>query len=717
MRITPVLVLLVLLLARPIPALAQSATPAVASPVPARGDFAGLVDIGGRKLYLECHGEGSPTVVLISGYRSSGRYWTDDLLHPDAPRTMVLPGVAETTRVCTYDRPGAVATSGEDLLVSRSDPVAQPRTTPEAVVELHALLQAAAIPGPYVLAAHSWGGFLARLYASTYPDDVVGLVLVDAYSERVETLLPPARWAALVRLNQALGSTTVVPLAGYGDEETVDYYADNAVVRAAVAASPLPPMPLAVLAHGRPFDLPAEILAPYGLTAAELEAVYRANSESLATLVPQARFFVASQSGHDIHQDQPELVVEAIRQVVEGVRHPDTWYDLASCCATNPTSGQAQNATPAASPAAGVKSTAIVVSATNDPLRVPGSDGVDHLEYDLLVTNGFTAPVTLTSIAVLASDGEPLLQLDGDALVTATQPLIGRTPTAAIPASGTVAVVMDVTVPPDRAVERLDHRITYEVAPDAPVRSLIGSFGIDGPQLPVDPRPTTILAPPLRGDGWLANSGCCAAASIHRGVRVPVGGARIGKPETFAIDFARLRDGQPFAGDGARPEDWYGFGAEVLAVANGAVVAVHEGYPEQIPQQPVTHVTTPEDFGGNAITLEIAPGVYAYYAHLQPGSITVAVGDQVTTGQVLGRLGNTGNSSGPHLHFGLIDDPDPLVGASLPMAFDHWTLQGNFDLAAYDARDGDVPAGLILLDEPEPQTGTLQLYLDVADFG
>src|SRR5688500_13759918 len=135
MRINPVIALFVLLLALPITALAQSATPAVASPIPASGDFAGLVDIGGRKLYLECHGTGSPTVVLISGYRSSGRYWTDDLLHPDAPRTMVLPGVAETTRVCTYDRPGTVATTGEDELVSRSDAIAQPRTTPEAVAE------------------------------------------------------------------------------------------------------------------------------------------------------------------------------------------------------------------------------------------------------------------------------------------------------------------------------------------------------------------------------------------------------------------------------------------------------------------------------------------------------------------------------------------------------------------------------------------------------
>ena len=142
------------------------------------------------------------------------------------------------------------------------------------MAELHALLQAAGIPGPYVLAAHSWGGFMARLYAATYPDEVVGLVLVDAYSERQETLMPAERWAALVRLGQELGSNTVFPLEGYGEMETVDYFADNAVVRAAVAASPA-----AAAAPGRPrpwrgvLPPPAEILAPYGITAGEYEAV------------------------------------------------------------------------------------------------------------------------------------------------------------------------------------------------------------------------------------------------------------------------------------------------------------------------------------------------------------------------------------------------------------------------------------------------------------
>ena len=313
---------------------AQLATPAVAAPSAASGDFAGLVAIGGgRHLYLECHGIGSPTVILEAGYRASARFWTDDLLHPDAPRTMVLPAVAQSTRVCAYDRPGTYASIGEDDLVSRSDPIAQPRTAPAVVADLHGLLQAAEVPGPYVLAAHSLGGLFARLYAATYPDEVVGLILVDAYSERLEGVMSPEQWQALVRLNQGSGTDKIIPIPGYGDAETLHWGSDNAVVREAVTATPLRPLPLAVLAHGKPFPVPAEA---QGFTAESLEAVLRTANEDLATLVPNARYFVATESGHDIHQDQPELVTEAIQQVVAGVRHPDTWYDLSSCCAASP---------------------------------------------------------------------------------------------------------------------------------------------------------------------------------------------------------------------------------------------------------------------------------------------------------------------------------------------------------------------------------------------
>jgi pimeloyl-ACP methyl ester carboxylesterase len=314
----------------------QSATPA--SSPSATGGFAGLVDVGGRKIYLECHGSDGPTVILEAGYRASARYWTDDLLHPDVPRTMVMPGVAKFTRVCAYDRPGTYASVGTDDRVSRSDPIPQPRTAPEVVADLHVLLQAAQITGPYVLAGHSLGGFFARLYASTYPDEVVGMVLVDAYSEFLERVMPPERWQALVRLNQGMGSDTVFPIPGYGAVETIKFGADNAVMRAAAAAHPLRPMPLAVLAHGKPFALPADA---QGFTAAELEGFIRAADAAKVALVPRARSTVATASGHDIHQDQPELVIEAIRQVVAGVRNPDTWYDLASCCAASPVASRA----------------------------------------------------------------------------------------------------------------------------------------------------------------------------------------------------------------------------------------------------------------------------------------------------------------------------------------------------------------------------------------
>ena len=149
MRRTPVLVLIVLTLALPIPVMAQSATPAAPSPSGASGDFAGLVDIGGgRHIYLECRGTGSPTVILESGYGNNADVWDTVALDPGSDKTAVLPGVAAFTRVCAYDRPGTMLDADHR---SRSDPVPMPRTAADAVADLHALIDGAGIPGPYVL--------------------------------------------------------------------------------------------------------------------------------------------------------------------------------------------------------------------------------------------------------------------------------------------------------------------------------------------------------------------------------------------------------------------------------------------------------------------------------------------------------------------------------------------------------------------------------------
>ncbi len=316
MRLSHIIGLLTLLLGLPIPAIAQS-SPEVASPTTVSGGFAGLVDIGdGRKMYLMCRGEGSPTVILEAGAGNDADTWDAVGLPPFSEQTAVLPGVAAFTRVCAYDRPGTLLDFERR---SRSDSVPMPRTAGDVVADLHTLLTAAAIPGPYVLAGHSFGGLVARLYAATYSDEVVGLVLVDAVNEdyyaAMRAALTPEQWAEAA----GLGEQVPQELADYPDRERLDPDASAAEMREAAAASPLLPLPLVVLTHGRPWDWPA------GYPVAALEGVWLPLQENLVALAPDGRLIVAEQSGHFIPGDQPDLVIDVIRQVVEAVRDPNIW--------------------------------------------------------------------------------------------------------------------------------------------------------------------------------------------------------------------------------------------------------------------------------------------------------------------------------------------------------------------------------------------------------
>ena len=160
--------------------LAPGALPALA----ADGDFAGTVDIGGgRKMYLECRGTGSPTVFIVPGGRAAADEWTND--------SPVFADVAKFTRVCAYDRPGTPLANDSP---SRSDPVPMPITVADSVADLHALVQAAKIETPFVIVGHSYGGLIVRLYAMTYPQDVDGMVLVDALSEFLRAAETPEEW-------------------------------------------------------------------------------------------------------------------------------------------------------------------------------------------------------------------------------------------------------------------------------------------------------------------------------------------------------------------------------------------------------------------------------------------------------------------------------------------------------------------------------------------
>jgi len=362
------------------------------------------------------------------------------------------------------------------------------------------------------------------------------------------------------------------------------------------------------------------------------------------------------------------------------------------------------------------QTTALIVSATGEPYFAPGSDGRTHIEYDLIHTNVTNYPVTLTSVQVFNGRGRQLLELKGEALKAVTQSLglggsteLGE-PTVQVAASGALATVIDLVVPHGEVPRSLTHRIAYQLDPQTPEinQALIGSLSIEGPELVVDRRGPIVIAPPLSGDGWLNGNGCCEM-TIHRTIRLAAGGSRYTKPEAFAIDWVQVQGNRFFSGDGTSNEQHYAYGAEVRSVADGEVVFVRDGMPEETPFQPPANVKRPLDFAGNQVVVRIRPGVFATYVHLQPGSIEVGVGAQVRTGQRLGRLGNSGNSTAPHLHFGLSDGPDILTSNSLPFVIDRYRFVG---VVSPDSEPTDIH----IIPAPRRERVTHPLVNSVTDF-
>ena len=319
-RVALVLGVAAVVLAAAAPALAQSGS---ANNSGHAKDFSGLVNIGGdREMYMECQGTGYPTVVFVAGAQDRAETWSTT---EDPSEQAVLPAIAETNRVCAYDRPGTILATGEgaaDFEPSRSDPVPQPTTLQDHAADLHALLKASGERGPYVVVGHSMGGAVSRLYASEYPQEVSGLVLVDPTPYEAANSLTAEEWALWKPL-----------LGGPPSEEALALYphlewSDNdRNLAQASAAAPLKPMPFIAFQSDVPFDL-----TPYvedgtlPMTAEEAEQfrilLYNAWHDAIGDLVsqvPGARFIDDPHSSHYIHQEQPQLVIDSIREVVDVV--------------------------------------------------------------------------------------------------------------------------------------------------------------------------------------------------------------------------------------------------------------------------------------------------------------------------------------------------------------------------------------------------------------
>ena len=285
------------------------------STAPGAESFAKRVDIGrGRKMYIECHGSGSPTVLLISGTDTASDLWHA----ADQKGPTVYDEIQKTTRVCAYDRPGAPHL---DQTFSRSDPVPQPTSPQNGVDDLVALLKVADVPGPYVLVAHSFSGTIARVFAGEHPDEVKGIVFVDVLTPELRAQMTHEEWEIWKRVN----ARPAKALAAYPDLERQNF--DDTLDQTAAAAA-LRPMPVVVLTASDKFvdvvpklieagELPADTPPDFGAV------VDRANSaaqKELASLVPGAVHITDTQAGHNIMIDNAPVVIQAIRMVVDAVR-------------------------------------------------------------------------------------------------------------------------------------------------------------------------------------------------------------------------------------------------------------------------------------------------------------------------------------------------------------------------------------------------------------
>jgi hypothetical protein len=325
---------------------------------------------------------------------------------------------------------------------------------------------------------------------------------------------------------------------------------------------------------------------------------------------------------------------------------------------------------PLAGAAAKEELTPVIARVIATPEAVLADDNRQHLAYELELANRAPQKITVRSIQALA--GGKVVGTLGGARIKAMMVPYGAGPGNVLAAGQGAYVLMDVSFPAKAKLpRRLVHRLRIVESDPSPANA---NRYLAAPTAVIR-KPAVVLSPPLRGSGWVVANGCCADFTAHRGTVLPVNG-RNWVAERFAIDFVQLTAANRIA---AGPLDMLGsypfFGATIYAAAAGRVVGVLDGIPETPAGSFPPNIGAAEA-GGNHVVVDIGGGRYAFYAHMQPGSIEVRVGQRVRTGQPLGLLGNSGNSDAPHLHFHVMDGPLPLASNGVPFRFSRFTVHG-----------------------------------------
>ena len=336
-------------------------------------------------------------------------------------------------------------------------------------------------------------------------------------------------------------------------------------------------------------------------------------------------------------------------------------------------------------------------------LRVPfdptafESAGRSYLTYELYLTNFTASPVTLHRIEVLDADGtagKPIAAFEGGQIDALLQPVGAPTPAAGtdqrqLGAGATVIAFMWIPFDPGADVpNRLRHRV------------LTADSSVEGAVIDTHYTQLHVLGPPVEGANWMGSDGPSNAQDNHhrRGVFILDGRAVISR--RYAIDWQQIENGARFSGDIRDKRSYHSYGKPVLAVADAKVVAARDGLPDNVPGHfeafhPAVPITI-DTMGGNTITLDLGGGQFAYYFHLQPGSLRVNAGDHVQRGQLLARIGDSGDAREPHLHFEVTTSPKLLGGEGVPYLIEQYRVKSADN--TWQARTHELPLGEMMVD-------------------
>lgn len=330
------------------------------------------------------------------------------------------------------------------------------------------------------------------------------------------------------------------------------------------------------------------------------------------------------------------------------------------------------------------------------PTPFEGSDGRKHLVYEITLTNFTAAPVTLGGLRALdASSDTAVLELSAGDLAARTKP-VGGPEGGSVPGApegysnilrgGQNGIVFVHVVIPGGA--QVPTTLTHEldvVAQAAPPGSNRMTETLA--QVRVGSGDVPVLAPPLSGANYLAADACCDAQR-HTHAVLPVNGSPY-LAQRYAVDWEQADDqGRIFVGDPQNPASYRIFGDDALAVADGVVVQSRNDLPEQTPGEYPQGIAL-ADADGNNLVLDIGNGFFVNYAHMQPGSVRFAPGDRVRRGEVIGKVGNTGNSVAPHLHVHVMNGPSFIASQGVPSVTDRFTITGQVaSTADFDRSEG-----------------------------